>query len=41
MARACHLMPEVIHFPHKEYIRKWVERGNKWIDFADKLKEEK
>lgn len=41
MARACHLMLGVRLFPNKEYVLKWAERGNKWIDLADKLKEKK
>jgi len=41
MARACHLTMLVPLFPNKEYFRKWAERGNKWIDFANKLKEKK
>jgi hypothetical protein len=39
MARACHLTIPLRLFPDKEYILKWAKRGNKWIDFADKLKE--
>lgn len=38
MARDCHLMLSVLLFPSKEYFRKWAERGNKWIDLADKFK---
>lgn len=38
MARACHFMMAMRLFPNKEYIRKWVERGNQWIDLADKFK---
>lgn len=38
MARACHLMLAVLFCPSKEYFRKWAERGNKWIDLADKFK---
>lgn len=38
MAKACNLMLVLRpFFTHKEYIRKWVERGNKWIDLADKF----